>query len=268
MGTKTNYRPRIIIFSGVLLSNLAVYLPSLRYQFVFDDPDQIVKNAAVHSASSIPRYFTSDVSPPASADEVGNFYRPVFLLWLLANYSVGGVNPVWWHATSLGMHLLATLLVYLLAFRMTRDDLLAGGSALLFGLHSVHIEGVAWISGVTEPLLAVLFLASFLCFIKSRERPGELKSPRRGWLLASLGLYILALLEKETAIILPVLIFAYVWLFESSDAREAESKPTEASVALAYAQASDTLSQGPKVTGLFRPIASALPYFGLTAVYL
>jgi tetratricopeptide (TPR) repeat protein len=241
-------RQRVVVLAVILLTSLAVYLPALRYQFVFDDPDQIVNNRAVHSASSIPRFFTSDVSPHASADEVGNFYRPVFLLWLLANYKVGGLNPVWWHATSLGMHLLATLLVYLLAFRLTRDELLAGGSALLFGLHPVHIEAVAWISGVTEPLLAVFFLASFLCFIKSRERPNELKSQRRGWLLASLGLYILALLEKETAIILPVLIFSHVWLFESSGAGEA--------------------SESKKPPGRFRAIASALPYFGLTAVYL
>jgi tetratricopeptide (TPR) repeat protein len=241
-------RLRTVTLVVILLAPLLVYLPALRYQFVFDDPDQIVKNQAVHSASSIPRYFTSDVSPHASSDEVGNFYRPVFLLWLLANYSVGGLNPVWWHATSLGMHLLATLLVYLLAFRMTRDDLLAGGSALLFGLHPVHIEGVAWISGVTEPLLAVFFLASFLCFLKSRERPNELKSQRRRWLLASLGLYILALLEKETAIILPVLIFSYMWLFESNGASEA--------------------SESKKPRGRFRPIASALPYLGLTVVYL
>src|SRR5258707_5907578 len=268
MEPKTNRRPLIIILSIVLLSPLAVYIAALRYQFVFDDPDQIVYNGAVHSANSIPHYFTSDVSPHASSDEVGNFYRPVFLLWLLVNYKIGGLNPVWWHTTTLGMHLLATLLVYLLAFRMTRDDLLAGGSALLFGLHPVHIEGVAWISGVTEPLLAVFFLASFLCFIKSRKRPNELTSQRRGWLIASLSLYVLALLEKETAIVLPVLIFSYVWIFESSGADEPGSKPTEASVALAYARASDTFSQGPKVTGLFKPIASALPYFGLTAVYL
>jgi len=261
--TKTNYRPRAIILSVVLLSTLAVYLPALRYQFVFDDPDQIVKNQAVHSASSIPHYFTSDVAPHGSSDEVGNFYRPVFLLWLLANYKFGGLNPVWWHATSLAMHLLATLLVYLLAFRMTRDDLLAGGSALLFGLHPVHIEGVAWISGVTEPLFAVFFLAAFLCFIKSREPAEDGKSRRRGWLIASLGLYILALLEKEPAIFLPVLIFFYGWVFEARGAEQGR-KSIEEDAALADARASDTF----EVPGLVKPIASALPYFGLTAVYL
>jgi hypothetical protein len=247
MEPKTNRRPRIIILSIVLLAPLAVYIAALRYQFVFDDPDQIVYNAAVHSATSIPHYFTSDVSPHASADEVGNFYRPVFLLWLLVNYKIGGLDPIWWHATSLAVHLLVTLLVYLLAFRMTRDELLAGGSALLFGLHPVHIEAVAWISGVTEPLLAVFFLTAFLCFINSRTVGRT--SRQRWWLVASLGLYGLAVLEKETAIVLPAVIFIYEWLYEANDESEAvEPKKDHGR--------------------LFRSSAGALPYFGLTAVYL
>lgn len=242
MEPNTNHRLRLIILAVVLLAPLAVYVSALRYQFVFDDPDQIVYNAAVHSASSIPHYFTSDVSPHASPDEVGNFYRPVFLLWLLVNYKVGGLNPLWWHATSLAVHLLATLLVYLLAFRLSRDEVLAGGTALLFGLHPVHIEAVAWISGVTEPLMVVFFLSAFLCFIRSRE--SDPKS--RWWLLASLGLFVVAVLEKETAIVLPAVIFFYEWLLGSNGAAEA----------------------GERTRLLRKSIASALPYFGLTAIYL
>src|SRR5882762_3555980 len=98
----------------LLLAPLLAYLSSIRYQFVFDDPDQIVNNAAVHSWSSVPHFFTSDVWPHATPDEVGNFYRPVFLLWLLVNYKIGGLNLAWWHLVSIGLHLLATLLVFLL----------------------------------------------------------------------------------------------------------------------------------------------------------
>jgi tetratricopeptide (TPR) repeat protein len=64
------------------------------------------------------------------------------------------------------------------------------------------------------------------------------------------------------------LIFFYVWIFESSGAGETGSNPTEANIALAYARASDTPSQESKIPGRFRPITSALPYLGLTAVYL
>ena len=96
---------------------------------------------------------------------------------------------------------------------MTRDELLAGGSALLFGLHPVHIEAVAWISGVNEPLLAIFFLASFLCYLKSAERIGQQQSQRVWWLGGSLSFYVLAMLEKETAVVLPAIVFCYQWIF-------------------------------------------------------
>jgi len=149
-------RTRALIIGFLTLATLAAYIGALRYGFVYDDPDQIVNNPAVHSWSRVPRYFTSDVWPHSTPDEVGNFYRPVFLLWLLLNYKIGSLNPTWYHLTTVALHLLATLLVYLLALRVTKDELVAAGGALLFGLHPVHLEAVAWIPAVLN-----LYLRSF-----------------------------------------------------------------------------------------------------------
>ncbi len=256
-------RLRTVTLVLVLLAPLLAYVSTIRYQFVFDDPDQIINNAAVHSWSNVPHYFTTDVWPHATPDEVGNFYRPVFLLWLLVNYKIGGLNLIWWHSVSIAAHLLATFLVYLLAFRITRDDLLAGGSTLLFGLHPVHIEGVAWISGVTEPLLAVFFLSSFLCYLKSRPRiDGQMRegsdklkfvgqqNRRVWWLAASLGLYVVAMLEKETAVMLPVIIFSYAYLFSDDESAEGANRA------------------GNIRQRLVNALTAALPYAALTILYL
>lgn len=240
----------VVILGIVLLAPLLAYIGTLRYQFVFDDPDQIVNNAAVHSWSSIPHFFTSDVWPHASSDEVGNFYRPVFLLWLLVNHKIGGLNPVWWHSVSIAAHLLATFLVYLLAFRMTRDELLAGGSALLFGLHPVHIEAVAWVSGVTEPLLAIFFLSAFLCYLKSRKRIDAQNQRQVWWLNGSLAFYVLAMLEKETAVVLPVIIFFYSCIFGDDERPEDANR-------------SEKVQQR-----LLKALTVALPYAALTILYL
>jgi tetratricopeptide (TPR) repeat protein len=245
-----NNRLRALTIAFVLLATSAAYVATIRYQFVYDDPEQIVNNAAVHSWSSVPHYFTRDVWPHASSDEVGNFYRPVFLLWLLVNYKIGGLNPAWWHSVSIAAHLLSTFLVYLLALRMTRDELLAGGSALLFGLHPVHIEAVAWISGVTEPLLAIFFLSSFLCYLKSGERIGHQQSQRVWWLGGSLSFYVLAMFEKETAVVLPAIIFCYQWIFDGqAEGREA-SRPDKTH------------------RRLFKSFTATLPYLALTILYL
>jgi len=202
----------------VLALTFAVYAPTLRYQFVHDDRGQIVENPAVHSWHFVPTYFTTHVWAAVMPEGVGNFYRPVFLLWLRINDAVFGNHAWGWHFTTILVHVFSTLLVYLLAVRLgiRRDAALL--AALIFGLHPAHIEAVAWISGVTEPLLGVLLLASFLAYVQWR-----LKGARK-WKLTSLALFALALGEKETALILPGLLLAYDWIFGPGWGRPLDSR--------------------------------------------
>jgi len=198
---------------GVILAlTFAVYAPTLRYQFVHDDRGQIVDNPAVHSWYLVPTYFTSHVWAAVMPEELGNYYRPVFLLWLRVNDVVFGNHAWGWHLTTILAHLSTTLLVYFLALRFGGSRDVALLAALIFGLHPAHIEAVAWISGVTEPLLGVLLLASFLSYARWRRESA------RKWRLISLGLFALALGEKETALILPALLLAYDWTFEKRSA--------------------------------------------------
>jgi protein O-mannosyl-transferase len=193
----------------VLALTFAVYLPTLRYQFVHDDRGQIVENPAVHSWRAVPTYFTAHVWAAVMPEELGNYYRPLFLLWLRINAAVFGNNAWGWHLTTILAHVLTTLLLYLLAWRLGIGRDVALLAALIFGLHPAHIEAVAWISGVTEPLLGILLIASFLAYLRSRrEEAHALK-----WKLFSLVLFALAMLEKETALILPGLLFVYEWIF-------------------------------------------------------
>ena len=224
-----------------LVATLAAYLNGIQHPFVFDDPYQIVTNDAVHSWRFIPQYFTSDVWPHTNSLVGGSYYRPIFQMWLLLNYKIGGLNPVWWHVTSLILHLLVTLSVFALAKMLVNDEVTAGITALLFGLHPVHVEAVTWISGVTEPLLAIFFVASFLCYLQSKRRRSLI------WPVLSLVLYAFSLWSKETALMLPGIIFLYRWIQPNA---AADSEPH---------------------TSLHRVkngLRDALPYIGLTVVYL
>jgi tetratricopeptide (TPR) repeat protein len=93
---------------------------------------------------------------------------------------------------------------YFLARRILSDSLSASLAAFLFGVHPVHVEAVAWVSGASESLAAAPFFGSILCWLRSREsaRPTL-------WRLAALIAYAFALLAKETTIVLPVVLFAY-----------------------------------------------------------
>jgi len=178
-----------------------VYIATLSFGFVYDDVPQILKNPAVHSWSFVPQYFTSHVWAAIYQNSTGNYYRPLFLLWLRLNYAIFGSDATGWHLTSVTCHLLATWLVFRVAQRLSGDRLTAFLAAVIFGVHPAHIENVAWISGVTDPLMACFLLGSLLAFLRFRES-GQLST-----LGLSLGLFALALLSKETAVVLPIMIF-------------------------------------------------------------
>jgi Flp pilus assembly protein TadD len=197
---------------AVLLTGIA-YVASVRFQFVYDDRVQIMENRLLHSWRFIPAYFTDHVWAYSNPGSLGNFYRPLALLWKLANYEAFGLNPAGWHATTVAVHLLNTFMVYFLARRLTRNVTAAGIASIIFGLHPVHIEAVAWVSGVTDSLLTLLLIGSFLCFLRSRASRIDHEEGSRRWLAASLLLYGLATLTKVTALVMPGFIFAYSWLF-------------------------------------------------------
>ncbi|MDP8980366.1 MAG: tetratricopeptide repeat protein [Acidobacteriota bacterium] len=187
---------------AVLLATAAVYLQTLEYEFVYDDYPQIVETSQFNSWRMVPHYFTGNVWAWKRAYAPTPYYRPLFLVSLLIQQKLFGLDAMWWHLTSVALHLLVTLLVYFLARRLTDDWRIGVLAAAVFGLHPVHIESVAWVSAINEPVTAAAVVGSFLCHL----RPGRL------WLAASLALYAVALLTKENALALLPLLWCYEWL--------------------------------------------------------
>ena len=181
-----------------------VYLGALAFGFVYDDVLQIFQSPALHEWRYLPQYFTSDVLAALHPGAGGNYYRPLLLLWLRLNYVLFGQEPAGWHATTVLCHLLATYLVFRVVEQVAGDRMVAFTAALLFGVHPAHIESVAWISGVSDPLMSCFLLGSLLAFFAWR------RSAKVATAVCSLVLFGFALLSKETAAVLPLLIFAAV----------------------------------------------------------
>lgn len=184
------------------------YLGTLAYGFVYDDVLQVFQSPALHEWRYLPQYFTSHVLAALHPGAGGNYYRPLLLLWLRLNYVLFGTEPAGWHATTVLCHVLATYLVFRVVEQLTSDRMVAFTAALLFGLHPAHIESVAWISGVSDPLMSCFLLGSLLAFFAWQ------KSARVLTAVYSLVLFGCALLSKETAVVLPLLIF--VWALVES----------------------------------------------------
>ncbi len=189
------------------------YLSTLSFGFVYDDKPVIVDNPVIRSWDFLTHYLlphSADVAQPAG----GSFYRPISVLWLRLNYVIFGLNPAGWHFALLAGHVFMTYLVFVVVEKLSRRCT-ASLAAILFGLHPVHAENVAWLSSVNDMLMSVLTLASLLAYLKFREdRKSKL------WLAASLVLFLAALLSKETAAVFPLLVFAFAVIFARPPAED------------------------------------------------
>jgi len=190
------------------------YIATLGFHFNYDDNPQMLENPAVHSWRFLASYFQGDVWSSIQPNASSGFYRPMFLIWIRLKDLLFGSSPMGWHLTTVAMHTAVTYAVYLLACRVSRDPLAAALASLIFGVHPVHVEVVAWLSAVCDSLMALLFIASVLCYAKAKERRHS-----RGWMTASLVCYALALLTKEPAVTLPCVIFVYAYLYPEDSRR-------------------------------------------------
>ena len=111
--------PAWLLPLAVAMVTFIVYIPSLGFDFVYDDYAQIVETKQLNSWRMIPHYFTGHVWAWKSPGTPGPYYRPVFLLWLLANQTLFGASAFWWHLTSVLTHVAATLLLFALVSRLT-----------------------------------------------------------------------------------------------------------------------------------------------------
>lgn len=190
----------------VLALTFLTYAGTLRYQFVYDDGQQIQNNPRIQSWSYLSSYFTNSLWSQDVSSRV-RFYRPLFLVWLRVNHALFGLDSSAWHLTTVAAHLLATLFVFGLTLLLLRKWQTAAFAALFFGLHPVHVEVAAWISAVSEALLAAALMGSLICLVKGA------RSKTHGWNTAALVCYAAALGMKETAIAFPAVVFVYAWLW-------------------------------------------------------
>ena len=183
---------------------LLVFANTLGGDFVYDDTRQIVRNVLIQDNGLIWKALASDVWAFKGDGSVAasNYWRPTFTLWNIICFRLFGMNPVGWHVANVLLHTGVCLLAYSLLRRWAFTAAIAFTIALIFAVHPVHVESVAWIAGSPDLLFALFFLGS-LWFATSY------KGSRSGKHLAlMLIFYAAALGAKEIGIIcLPIYYF-------------------------------------------------------------
>ena len=161
----------------------------------WDDPGYIKDNALIKdiSANGIHNIFVTPV--------MGNFH-PLTILTYALEYNSVRLEPYLYHRDSLLLHILTSLLFFWMVWLLTKNILSASFASLLFGLHPMHMESVAWIAARKDVLYGAFYAASAVAYIYyvRRGRQGTL------FYLASLVLFLCSILSKPVAVSLPLVL--------------------------------------------------------------
>jgi len=199
--------PKGLLAAGVVVAaGLWVYGPALHGGWLWDDTMYFGENPLMLlRASAAWRSIwsgTADIS-----------YFPLTALARWAEWHLWGENTLGYHLTNLGLHLLSALLFWRL-LRQLREEAGAGAApgaewlgALLFVVHPVAVESVAWISELKNTLSLPPLLLSFSAFLAFDRAPAG----RAGPYLRSLLWFLIALLCKSTVVMLPACLLLHAW---------------------------------------------------------
>jgi Flp pilus assembly protein TadD len=213
--------------AAALLCMLAIgaYANSIRNGFVWDDHEQVAMNSSLRPGAP----FLDLVAPNiwgftrSGSREHSNYYRPLQMVTYRLTAEVFGLDAGAFHAVNLAFHVIVVLLAFALFYTLTGRIGLAFASAALFAVHPIHSEAVDWIAALPDIGCTTFFLLTFLFFVlafdrKSQQPPSKPSRRIRVLFLAiSFAAFAAALLWKETAIVFPLIVMAYVF-FLSEDA--------------------------------------------------
>jgi protein O-mannosyl-transferase len=266
-GTKELLSPLALGIAAVavVVGVSAVYSPALKFEFVLDD-HRFLGDPRLQSSGHVWEYFTSYVWAQVPGGPL-SFYRPLFVLWLRLNFILSGTSSWGWHLLSIAKHVSVAVLLGLLVWKLLRDRVGALLAGTLFALHPAQTESVAWVT-VPDPLMSAAVLGSILLWLRYADsRPSAAKSDGKSrkqirgkskagssaaWLIASAVACFAALLAKETAIVLPAVLFAAALIVPLGKSRDEE------------AVGARSAGLGVRLISVFR---ETVPFLGATAVY-
>ena len=211
---------------------LFVYSNTLGNYYVLDDEPIIFDNPNFQNISNIPKLFTEDFCEGIQLQ--CSYYRPFIAISHLLDIFIWEEKVWGYHLTNVTIHLAVVLILYFGVIRVFGNHRAALLASLLFAIHPIHTESVAWLTSRTDPIASIFILLSFGFFhgylktktqtTGSKDSLSHLKSLHLKWwgygcYWVSLFLFFLALLAKEMAITLPLLLFTYEVLFGFQNSR-------------------------------------------------
>ena len=187
--TKVDKRYYYALFIIAIIAFI-VYSPVFQNGFVWDDDDYIRNNPLIR---------TINLSEIFSSYVMGN-YHPITILGHAIQYKIFDLSESGYHFVNLLIHIFNTLLVFYAIFLLSEKALVSLIAALLFGIHPLHVESVAWAAELKDLLYSFFFICTIIFYLKFQ------KEQKRKYYYYAIILFLLSLLSKAMAASLPVVL--------------------------------------------------------------
>jgi len=195
--------PTVILIMAILaISVLITYYKAASFEFIYyDDPKYVRDNPVIRQGISI-----DGIKWAFSSIGYSSNWHPATWISHMIDAELFGINPGPHHMVNVLFHIINTLLLFFVFFRMTKDKYKCALIAALFAVHPLHVESVAWIAERKDVLSTLFFLLTLLSYAVYVEKPDII-----GY-MKILILYSIGLMAKPMLVTLPfVLLLLDLW---------------------------------------------------------
>ena len=191
------------IWIGVLC--FLIYGHTISYKIVNLDDKIFLEDEfnVIKKTSNFTHYFNRGIF----AEKNDDYYRPLLLTSFMLDAQIAGKKLKPYHVTNIIYHIIAVSLLFVLFLRLNFERLNAFLLTLIFAVHPVLCAAVSWIPGRNDPLLAIFIFSSFIFFLDYVD------SKKISSLFFHFAVLLLALFTKETAVVFPVVLTAYIIIY-------------------------------------------------------
>ena len=194
----------IIIGIAIVLAVLLAYIPAMLGGFIWDDDANLTKNPLIRTPDGLAEIWSN----PSAIQQYYPLTHSTF--WL--EYHIWGLRPLGYHLINVLLHALSAILLGIILTRLSVPG--AWLAAIVFALHPVHVESVAWITERKNTLSGFFYLSSVLAYIRFAGLDiGSKPSKPTEWRYYGLALvlFICAVLSKTAVLMLPVVLLLLIW---------------------------------------------------------
>lgn len=182
--------PKVARSILLFIIGVFVYTPTFFGTFLWDDEDFVYRNAYVKEFR-VDKFFSENAI--AGRGKLSGYYRPIQLTLYAGIYKVFGFRPLVYHAASVLLHAIAAIILFLFLSTLLREMHVSFLTSLIFLVHPVQTESVSYISGISDPLVAIFMFLTLRIFIVNQHNMRSMAS--------ATACFILAVFSKELGLV-------------------------------------------------------------------